>query len=90
MSKRTKKVGITGKYGTRYGGALRKIARKYEVSAHAKYICGFCGKVKLTRKDSSDKQSGSGSVNIAERVSLEEPGCLPLEMLRTSSQLSFD
>ena len=50
MSKRTKKVGITGKYGTRYGGALRKIARKYEISSHAKYICGFCGKKGLKKQ----------------------------------------
>jgi large subunit ribosomal protein L37Ae len=29
MAKRTKKVGIVGKYGTRYGGALRKIIKKF-------------------------------------------------------------
>ena len=32
MSKRTQKVGITRKYGTRYGSSLRKIAKKFEVS----------------------------------------------------------
>ena len=32
MSKRTKKVGITRKYGTRYGGALRKVIKKFEVA----------------------------------------------------------
>jgi len=30
MARRTKKAGIVGKYGTRYGGALRKISKKYE------------------------------------------------------------
>lgn len=45
MAKRTQKVGIVGKYGTRYGGALRKIAKKYETSQHMTYTCGFCGKV---------------------------------------------
>ena len=30
--KRTKKVGITGKYGVRYGSSLRKVIRKIEVS----------------------------------------------------------
>ena len=28
MAKRTKKVGITGKYGTRYGASLRKVIKK--------------------------------------------------------------
>lgn len=45
MSKRTKKVGIVGKYGTRYGASLRKIIKKMEVSQHSKYLCNFCGKV---------------------------------------------
>jgi large subunit ribosomal protein L37Ae len=45
QSKRTKKVGITGKYGTRYGASLRKIIKKMEVSQHSKFFCPFCGKV---------------------------------------------
>ena len=45
MTKRTKKVGIVGKYGTRYGGSLRKLAKKFEVAQHAKYVCPFTGKV---------------------------------------------
>jgi ribosomal protein L37AE/L43A len=36
MGKRTKKVGISGKYGTRYGASLRKLIRKIEVSQHSK------------------------------------------------------
>ena len=28
MAKRTRKAGITGKYGTRYGSAIRKIVKK--------------------------------------------------------------
>ncbi len=47
MAKRTKKVGITGKYGTRYGGAIRKIVKKFELQQHAKYLCPPCGKVFL-------------------------------------------
>ncbi len=31
MSKRTKKAGICGKYGTRYGASLRKQIKKMEV-----------------------------------------------------------
>ena len=45
MAKRTKKVGVTGKYGTRYGGAIRKIVKKFELQQHAKYQCPPCGKV---------------------------------------------
>jgi large subunit ribosomal protein L37Ae len=45
MGKRTKKVGICGKYGTRYGASLRKMIKKIEISQHSRYICPFCGKV---------------------------------------------
>ncbi|KAJ2964694.1 hypothetical protein NQZ79_g441 [Umbelopsis isabellina] len=47
MAKRTKKVGVTGKYGTRYGASLRKQVKKMEITQHAKYTCTFCGKVGL-------------------------------------------
>jgi len=40
----TKKVGICGKYGTRYGATLRKVIKKMEVTQHSKYNCNFCGK----------------------------------------------
>lgn len=49
MAKRTKKVGIVGKYGTRYGASLRKIIKKMEVSQHSKYFCNFCGKFSTKR-----------------------------------------
>ncbi|KAF5296627.1 hypothetical protein FQA39_LY12455, partial [Lamprigera yunnana] len=44
-AKRTKKVGIVGKYGTRYGASLRKMVKKMEITQHSKYSCSFCGKV---------------------------------------------
>ncbi|KAJ8494073.1 hypothetical protein OPV22_015794 [Ensete ventricosum] len=50
MTKRTKKAGIVGKYGTRYGASLRKQIKKMEVSQHAKYFCEFCGKYAVKRK----------------------------------------
>ncbi|KAJ4797706.1 60S ribosomal protein L37a [Rhynchospora pubera] len=50
MTKRTKKSGIVGKYGTRYGASLRKQIKKMEVSQHAKYFCEFCGKFAVKRK----------------------------------------
>ncbi|KAF0852338.1 60S large subunit ribosomal protein eL43 (rpL37A) [Andalucia godoyi] len=49
MTKRTLKVGIVGKYGTRYGANLRKRAKKLEVSTHAKHFCHFCGKYSIKR-----------------------------------------
>jgi large subunit ribosomal protein L37Ae len=49
QSKRTKKVGIVGKYGTRYGASLRKQIKKIEVSQHSKYFCNFCGKYAMKR-----------------------------------------
>ena len=49
MARRTKKVGITGKYGTRYGASLRKTVKKMEISQHAKYVCTFCGTERMRR-----------------------------------------
>eukprot|EP00343_Euplotes_focardii_P007211 CAMPEP_0205823212 /NCGR_PEP_ID=MMETSP0206-20130828/15620_1 /ASSEMBLY_ACC=CAM_ASM_000279 /TAXON_ID=36767 /ORGANISM="Euplotes focardii, Strain TN1" /LENGTH=92 /DNA_ID=CAMNT_0053120181 /DNA_START=28 /DNA_END=306 /DNA_ORIENTATION=- len=49
MAKRTKKVGVTGKYGTRYGASLRKQIKKMEISQHARYTCQFCGKDAVKR-----------------------------------------
>ncbi|KAJ2910329.1 60S ribosomal protein L43 [Coemansia aciculifera] len=49
IAKRTKKVGITGKYGTRYGASLRKQVKKMEITQHASYICTFCGKESVKR-----------------------------------------
>ncbi|XP_016837946.2 60S ribosomal protein L37a isoform X1 [Nasonia vitripennis] len=49
MAKRTKKVGITGKYGTRYGASLRKMVKKMEITQHSKYTCTFCGKEAMKR-----------------------------------------
>lgn len=42
-------MGITGKYGTRYGSTLRKLVRKIEVSQHSTYRCVFCGKDSVKR-----------------------------------------
>ncbi|CAL1171792.1 unnamed protein product [Cladocopium goreaui] len=49
MAKRTKKVGITGKYGTRYGASLRKIIKRYDIQQRARYMCSFCGKENVKR-----------------------------------------
>ena len=49
VNKRTKKAGITGKYGVRYGASLRKTVKKMEISQHATYTCVFCGKDAIKR-----------------------------------------
>jgi len=49
QGKRTQKVGIVGKYGTRYGSSHRKVIRKIEIAQHSKYECSFCGKQSVKR-----------------------------------------
>ena len=44
MAKRTKKVSIVGKFGTRYGASLRKVVKKFEITQRAKYVSPFSGK----------------------------------------------
>lgn len=68
MAKRTKKVGVTGKYGTRYGSAIRKIVKKFELQQHAKYLCPPCGKVSsiiIHRPVSEDRLAESGNAKHA-------------------------
>ena len=49
MAKRTKKVGICGKFGTRYGASLRKVVKKFEITQRAKYVSPFSGEVSSSR-----------------------------------------
>ena len=49
MERRTIKVGITGKYGTRYGQKLRKQVKAIEILQRTKYTCPFCGKNSIKR-----------------------------------------
>ena len=49
MERRTAKVGITGKYGTRYGAKLRKQVKAIEILQRTKYTCPFCGKDSIKR-----------------------------------------
>ena len=50
MENRTKKVGITGKYATRYGQKLRKQVKAIEILQRVKSICPFCGKKSIKRE----------------------------------------
>ncbi|KAG0296173.1 60S ribosomal protein L43 [Linnemannia gamsii] len=49
-AKRTKKVGVVGKYGIRYGASLRKQVKKMEITQHSKYTCTFCGRDAVKRQ----------------------------------------
>ncbi|XP_027705686.1 60S ribosomal protein L37a-like [Vombatus ursinus] len=49
IEKRTKNVGIVGKYGICYGASFRKMVKKTEISQHAKYTGSFSGKTKMKR-----------------------------------------
>lgn len=42
MGKRTKKVGITGRFGPRYGSTVRKRVRKIEERMKQKHQCPQC------------------------------------------------
>jgi len=46
---RTKKVGTTGRFGTRYGSTLRKRVKKVESVSKAKHICTSCDSLKVKR-----------------------------------------
>ncbi|KAF9789533.1 putative RPL43B-60S large subunit ribosomal protein [Thelephora terrestris] len=59
MTKRTRKVGVTGKYGTRYGASLRKQVKKMEITQHARYTCTFCGKARRLPPDSVKRKAVS-------------------------------
>ncbi|KAL8133212.1 hypothetical protein AgCh_008609 [Apium graveolens] len=50
ITKRTRKVGIVGTYGTPYGASPRKQIKKMKVSHHNRYFCEFYGKYAVKRK----------------------------------------
>uniref|UniRef100_A0A8C8UIP6 60S ribosomal protein L37a-like n=1 Tax=Peromyscus maniculatus bairdii TaxID=230844 RepID=A0A8C8UIP6_PERMB len=65
LAKCTRKVGIIGKYGTRYGASLQKMVKKIEISQHAKYTCSFCGKTKMKRQAAGIWLCGSCMKTVA-------------------------
>ncbi len=46
---KTKKVGSTGRYGTRYGSTIRKRVRQLEEKSKATYKCPVCNMKALKR-----------------------------------------
>jgi large subunit ribosomal protein L37Ae len=53
MAKRTKKVGPTGRFGTRYGVRSRVRWREIENRQKSKHTCPACGHAKVTRLSTS-------------------------------------
>ncbi len=43
MARRTRVVGIAGRYGARYGSTLRKKVRDILQKRYAPHVCPFCG-----------------------------------------------
>ena len=68
MSKRTKKVGIVGKYGTRFGASLRKMAKKIEENKRAKYLSPFSGKVECPDQLDVHQKKSSWDLVLQEHI----------------------
>jgi len=49
MSRRTKKVGISGRYGARYGLRVRKVTMNIEKQQKAKHECPQCSHMAVKR-----------------------------------------
>jgi large subunit ribosomal protein L37Ae len=49
MSRRTKKVGTSGRFASRYGVKSRTIVREIEAQQRAKHVCPSCGTVNVHR-----------------------------------------
>ncbi|XP_004603011.1 60S ribosomal protein L37a-like [Sorex araneus] len=64
MAKRTKKVGIVGKYGTHCGASPWMMVEK--ISQHNKYMCSFFGKTKMKRRAVGIWHCGSCMKTVAE------------------------
>ncbi|MHA1311142.1 MAG: 50S ribosomal protein L37Ae [Candidatus Helarchaeota archaeon] len=52
MTRRTKKVLMTGRFGTRYGATLRKRVKTIELKSRSKFRCPIC-RVKAVKRKSS-------------------------------------
>lgn len=46
---KTKKVGLTGKFGTRYGRGVKVVFEKIERKQKATYVCPSCKKMSVKR-----------------------------------------
>jgi len=49
MARRTKKVGLSGKFGSRYGKKIRENYEKVARLQKQKYVCPVCGRKAVRR-----------------------------------------
>ena len=49
MTKRTKKVGVTGRFGARYGSTIRKRVKAIEEKSRSLHKCPRCQSIKVKR-----------------------------------------
>ena len=65
MSKRTKKVGSTGRYQARYGVKSRTRIRNVESQQLLKHVCPSCGQKKVKRASTSIWQCKKCGIKFA-------------------------
>jgi large subunit ribosomal protein L37Ae len=65
MTRRTKKVGRSGKFGARYGLSVKKQIRAIEERKSARYTCPRCSKVNVKRVSSGIWQCRSCDLKFA-------------------------
>ncbi len=49
MGRKTKKVGVTGRFGARYGSTIRKRVKAIEEKSRALHKCPRCQSIKVKR-----------------------------------------
>ncbi len=52
MARRTRKVGVVGRYGPRYGVRIRRRVQEIDEGARRKYVCPNCQAVAVKRRAS--------------------------------------
>jgi len=65
MAKRTKKVGSTGRFGSRYGVKSKSRIRNVEIIQKAKHRCPNCGHMKVKRVSTSIWQCKKCGIKFA-------------------------
>ncbi len=72
--RKTKKVGIAGRYGTRYGRKTRKNVQKVESVARSRHKCPQCGRMSLRRTSTGVWECSKCGAKIAGGAYVPETG----------------